>query len=63
MTTLKFRADTVSLIFSKEQNSAQNVGGVRDFILCTLSDDTLFCIKLHENIFDGIEVIQRTRYH
>ena len=30
-------------------------------VLCTSSDDGLYCIKFHENILHGIKVIERTQ--
>ena len=45
---------------SKGHNSVENVDAVMFFFLCTSSDDGLFSAKFHENILDGIKVIERT---
>ena len=45
---------------SKGHNSVKSVGGVSVFVLCTPSDDGLYCIKFHENILNGIRVMERT---
>ena len=47
---------------SKGNNSVKNVGGVTVLVLCTLSEDYFFSTKFHENILDGIEVIELTRF-
>ena len=48
----------------KGHNSPKNVGRVMVLNLCTSSYDALYlvyiCIKFHENILNGIKVIERT---
>ena len=50
----------------KVHNSFKNVGQVMVFNLCTTSYDALYlvyiCTKFHENILDGIKVIERTQF-
>ena len=50
----------------KGHNSVKNVGQVMVFNLCTTSYDALYlvyiCTKFHENILDGIKVIERTQF-
>ena len=50
----------------KGHNSLKNVGSVTVLNLCTSSCDASFlvyiCTKFHENILDGIKVIERTRF-
>ena len=50
----------------KGHNSLKNVGQVMVLNLCTSSFDALYlvyiCIKFHENIFDGIIVIEWTQF-
>ena len=46
-------------------NSLKNVGQIMVLNLCTSSYDALYlyiCIKFHENILDGIKVIERTQF-
>ena len=45
---------------SKGHNSVKNVGGVTILFLCTSSDDGLYCTKFHENILNGMKVIEWT---
>ena len=40
----------------------KNVGRVTILFLCISSDGSLYLYKFHENILDGIEVIERTRF-
>ena len=47
---------------SKGPNSVKYVGGVTILFLCTSSDNGLYLTKFHENILDGIKVIERTRF-
>ena len=47
---------------SKGHNSVKNVGGVSVLVLCISSDSDLYSTKFHENILDGIKVIERTRF-
>ena len=54
---------------SKGHNSLKNVSAVLVLFLCTSSDGGLYrsivvyiCTKSHENILDGIKVIERTRF-
>ena len=50
----------------KEHNSLKNVSGIKVLNLCTSSYDALYlvhiCTKFHENILDGINVIERTQF-
>ena len=50
----------------KGLNSLKNVGRVIVLNLCTSSYDALYlvfiCTKFHENILDGIKVIERTQF-
>ena len=50
----------------KRHHSIKNVGQVMVLNLCTSSYDALYlvyiCIKFHENILDGIRVIERTQF-
>ena len=46
----------------KGRNSVKNVGGVTVLILCTLSSGVYICTNFHENILDGIKVIEWTRF-
>ena len=46
---------------SKGHNSVKNVGGVSVLVLCTSSDDGYICIKFHENILNGIRVMELQR--
>ena len=48
--------------FSKGYNSVKNVGGVTVLVLCTSSDDALYCTKFHENISKGLSVIEQTQF-
>ena len=57
-------ADTISILNTKGNNSAKNVGGVTVVNLCTSSDHALFiyiCAKFREIISNGIKVMERTR--
>ena len=44
---------------SKGHNSVKN--GVSVLVLCTSSDDGLYCTVFHVNILNGIRVMERTR--
>ena len=44
-------------------NSVKYVNGVRVLFLCTSSDSGYICTKFHENILDGIVVIERQLFH
>ena len=50
----------------KGHNSLKNVGQVMVLNLCTSSYDALYlvyiCTKFHENILDGISVIEQTQF-
>ena len=50
----------------KGHNSLKNVGQVVVLNLCTSSYDALYlvyiCTKFHENILDGIKVIELTQF-
>ena len=48
--------------FSKGHSSIKKVGGVTVLVLCTSSDDTLYCTKFHENISKGLSVIEQTQF-
>ena len=47
---------------SKGHNSVKNVGGVWVLVLCPSTNEGLICTKFHENILDGIKVIEWTRF-
>ena len=47
---------------SKGRNSVRSDGGNTVLILCTSSDGALYLNKFHENILDGIKVIEHTRF-
>ena len=50
----------------KRHNSLKNVGQVMVLNLCTSSYDALYlvyiCTKFHENVLDGIKVIEWTQF-
>ena len=48
--------------FAKGHNSVKNVGGVMFFFSAHRMMMVYICTKFHENILDGIEVIERTRF-
>ena len=43
-------------------NSVKNVDGVTVLFLCISSEGVFICTKFHENILDGIKLIERTRF-
>ena len=43
---------------SNGNNAVKNIGGVEIIFLCTSSDGGYYCKKFHENILDGIKVIE-----
>ena len=47
---------------SKGHNSIKDVSGVTFLFLCTLSHGGLHLFEFHENILDGIKVIERTGF-
>ena len=55
--------DTIlKLIISKGHYSAKKVAEVTVLIIYMLPDAALFLYKVHENILDGIKVIEQTRF-
>ena len=49
------------LISSKGHNSVKKVGGVTILVLCTSADNGLYLYQFHENILNGIRVMERTQ--
>ena len=48
---------------SKGHNSIKILGGVTVLVLCTSSDMMVYIYtKFHENILDGMKVIEPTRF-
>ena len=50
-------------MISKGHYSAKNIAEVTVLILYTLSDAALYLYQVHENILDGIKVIEQIRFH
>ena len=48
-------------IITKGHNSAKLEGGLAVPAFCTLYGGCLYFTKLHETIFDGFNIIERTR--
>ena len=46
--------------FAKGHNSVKHEGGVMVLLLCMSFDDLYIGTKFHENILNGIKVIERT---
>ena len=46
----------------KGNNSANNVSGVTTFNLCKMAGHALYCTKFCEIIWNGIKVIEQTRF-
>ena len=58
-----YRTDTIFMRkISKGHNSIKDVSRVTFLFLCKSSHDSLHLFEFHENILDGIKVIERTGF-
>ena len=63
LTVLNYRTDTIfNQKNSKGHNSVKNVSGVMFFFPAHCLMVAYICTKFHENILDGIKVIEWTQF-